>query len=142
MMLDKQLYQVIMLTIDAPTPIAIALVGFKVEDTLLSNLKATTQLETTLQVYTGQAEVFRISTLPEALVDRALAQLNQHPSWLSITVTKDTPYVSLQFNLADNLGSQTVITLSEDAEALFADFNSLQFNITAIGLLAVLLATI
>jgi diguanylate cyclase (GGDEF)-like protein len=142
MMLDKQLYQVIMLTVNAPTPIAIALVGFKVEDTLLSELKATTQLETTLQVYTDQAEVFRISTLPEALVDKALTQLNQHPSWLSITVTKDTPYVSLQFKLAENLGSQTVITLSEDAEALFADFNSLQFNITAIGLLAVLLATI
>jgi diguanylate cyclase (GGDEF)-like protein len=142
MMIDKQLYQVIMLTIDAPTAIAIALVGFKVENTLLAELKATIQLETTLQVYTNQAEVFRISTLPEALVDTALAQLNHPPSWLSITVTKDTPYVSLQFTLADNLGSQTVITLSEDAEALFADFNSLQFNITAIGILAVLLATL
>ena len=142
MMIDKQLYQVIMLTIDAPTPIAIALVGFKVEDTLLSNLKATIQLETTLQVYTNKEEVFRISTLPEGIVDTALAQLDHPPSWLSITVTKDTPYVSLQFKLADNLGSQTVITLSEDAEALFADFNSLQFNITAIGVLAVLLATL
>jgi diguanylate cyclase (GGDEF)-like protein len=142
MMIDKQLYQVIMLTIDAPTPIAIALVGFKVENTLLSNLKATIQLETTLQVYTNNEEVFRISTLPEGIVDTALAQLDHPPSWLSITVTKDTPYVSLQFKLADNLGSQTVITLSEDAEALFADFNSLQFNITAIGVLAVLLATL
>jgi diguanylate cyclase (GGDEF)-like protein len=142
MMLDKQLYQVIMLTVDAPTPIAIALVGFKVENTLLSELKATIQLETTLQVYTNKEEVFRISTLPEGIVDTALAQLGHPPSWLSITVTKDIPYVSLQFNLADNLGSQTVITLSEDAEALFADFNSLQYNITAIGVLAVLLATL
>lgn len=142
MMIGNQLYQVIMLTIDAPTPIAIALVGFKLKNSLLSELKATTKLETTLHVYTNKEEVFRISTLPEELIDTALTQLDQPPSWLSITVTKDTPYVSLQFELANNLGSQTVITLSEDAEALFADFNSLQFNITAIGILAVFLASV
>ena len=68
MMLDKRLYQVIMLTVNAPTPIAIALVGFKVEDTLLSELKATTHLETTFQVYTDQTEVLKISTLQKALV--------------------------------------------------------------------------
>jgi diguanylate cyclase (GGDEF)-like protein len=142
MMLDNQLYQVIMLTINAPTPIAIALVGFKLDHSILTQLNKMTQLETTLQVFTGETEVYRISTLPEAAVSYALAKINQRPSWLSITVTKDTPYISQQFTLADDLGSQTVITLSENAQQLFEDFSALQFGIIAICILAILLATL
>tara|TARA_R110000751_G_scaffold307911_2_gene435251 strand:+ start:60877 stop:63108 length:2232 start_codon:yes stop_codon:yes gene_type:complete len=141
MMLNKQLYQVIMLTIDAPTPIAIALVGFKLGDPILAQLKDITKLETTLQVYRQKNEIFKISTLPDPLAEQALAQVNERPSWLSITITKDTPYVSQQFTLSDALAHQTIITLSEDAQLLFADFNSLQFNITALGIIVILLAT-
>jgi diguanylate cyclase (GGDEF)-like protein len=142
MMLDNQLYQVIMLTINAPTPIAIALVGFKLDNSILTQLNKMTQLETTLQVFNGETEVYRISTLPEAAVSSALAKINQRPSWLSITITKDTPYISQQFTLADDLGSLTVITLSENAQQLFADFSALQFGIIAICILAILLATL
>lgn len=142
MMLDSQLYQVIMLTIDAPTPIAIALVGFKLDNSILTQLNKMTQLETTLQVFTGQTEVYKISTLPESAVNSALAKLNERPSWLSITITKNTPYISQQFTLADDLGSKTIITLSESAQQLFEDFTSLQIGIIAICALAILLATL
>jgi diguanylate cyclase (GGDEF)-like protein len=141
MMLNNQLYQVIMLTIDAPTPIAIALVGFRLGDPILAQLKEVTQLETTLQVYSQKNEIFKISTLPDSLANQALAQVNKRPSWLSVTITKDTPYVSQQFTLSDTLEHQTVITLSEDAQQLFADFTSLQFNITALGVIVILLAS-
>lgn len=140
-MLNNQLYQVIMLTVDAPTPIAIALVGFKLGDPILAQLKEITQLETTLQVYKLEEEVFKISTLSLPLAERALNQVNEPPSWLSITITKDTPYVSQQFTLSDALGYQTVMTLSEDTEKLFADFRTLQFNITILGVIVILLAT-
>lgn len=142
MMLDKQLYQVIMLTIDAPTPIAIALVGFKLDNSILIQLNKITQLETTLQVFTDQSEVYRISTLPEDVIGSVLTKMNQRPFWLSIAVTKDTRYISQQFKLADDLGSQTVITLSEDAQKLFADFTSLQLGIVAICILVILLSTL
>jgi diguanylate cyclase (GGDEF)-like protein len=142
MMLDGQLYQVIMLTIDAPTPIGIALIGFKLDNSILTQLNKITQLETTLQVFTGQTEVYKISTLPEAAISTALVNINQRPSWLSITVTKDTPYISKQFTLADDLDSQTIITLSEDAQKLFADFTSLQLGIIVICVFAILLATL
>jgi diguanylate cyclase (GGDEF)-like protein len=142
MMLDGQLYQVIMLTIDAPTPIGIALIGFKLDNSILTQLNKITQLETTLQVFTGQTEVYKISTLPEAAISTALVNINQRPSWLSITVTKDTPYISKQFTLADDLDSQTIITLSEDAQKLFADFTSLQLGIIIICVFAILLATL
>jgi diguanylate cyclase (GGDEF)-like protein len=142
MMLGEHLYQVIMLTIDAPKPIALALVGFKLDDSLLEQLHEITNLETTLQVYTGEQETYRISTLPGAPLQKALADVGLKPSWLSITITNDIPFVSQQFTLADELNHKTVVTLSEETQPLFADLVSLQFNITAIGLLAILLATL
>jgi diguanylate cyclase (GGDEF)-like protein len=142
MMLDNQLYQVIMLTIDAPIPIGIALIGFKLDSSILTQLNKITQLETTLQVFTEGAEVYKISTLPDAVMSSVLNKLNQRPTWLSINITKDTPYISQQFTLADDLGSQIIITLSEDVKELFADFTSLQFVIIVICILAILLATL
>lgn len=141
MMLNNQLYQVIMLTVDAPTPIAIALVGFKLGSPILDELKDITQHETTLQVYTQQQEVFTLSTLSPELAKKALDQIDQTPSWLSITITKDIPYVSQQFVLSNSLDHQIMVTLSEDAKVLFSDFNSLQFDTSVISVIVILLAT-
>jgi diguanylate cyclase (GGDEF)-like protein len=142
MMLDNHLYQVIMLTIDAPTPIALALVGFKLDQSLLEQLYEITKLETTMQVYSGAQEIYRLSTLADAPLQKALAGVDLKPSWLSITLTKDIPFVSKQFVLADELDYQTVITLSEETQPLFADLVLLQVEITVIGSLAILLATL
>jgi diguanylate cyclase (GGDEF)-like protein len=142
MMLDGNLYQVIMLTVDAPRPIALALIGFKLDDSLLEQLYEITKLETTLQVYSGKQETYKVSTLSDAPLQKALAGVGLKPSWLSITLTNDVPFVSKQFVLADELDHKTVVTLSEETQPLFADLVSLQFNITAIGLLAILLATL
>jgi diguanylate cyclase (GGDEF)-like protein len=142
MMLDKHLYQVIILTIDAPKPIALALVGFKLDQSLLEQLYEITKLETTMQVYSGAQEIYRLSTLADAPLQKALAGVDLKPSWLSITLTNDIPFVSKQFVLADKLDYQTVITLSEETQPLFADLVLLQVKITTIGLLAILLATL
>lgn len=142
MMLEQQLYQVMVLTINAPRPIAIALVGFKLDESILSELYKITKLETTLQVFNEGLEKYKISTLPDPTLATALSQVGLKPSWLSITVTNDIPFVSKQFTLTEDLGHQTVITLSEDTRMLFADLISIQFNITAIGLAAALLATL
>ena len=141
MMLNRQLYQVIMLPVKAPRPIAIALVGFKLDLKLIKQLKEITTLETTLQVFNNEQQNYLISTLNEPMANKALSQIDERPSWLSITITKDTPYISRQFVLADELGNKTIITLSESVQKLFSDFIYLQLNILAIGTVAVLLAT-
>ncbi|MFT2092125.1 EAL domain-containing protein [Paraglaciecola sp. 2405UD69-4] len=141
MMLNGQLYQVIMLTVDAPRPIAIALIGFKLDMKLIQELTEITKLNTTLQVFEGEHQAYNISTLTAPLMEKALSQVEAHPSWLSITVTKDIPYISRQFVLADELGHKTVLTLSEDVQKLFADFVDLQTSLLVTGTLAVLLAS-
>ncbi|WP_299081063.1 GGDEF domain-containing phosphodiesterase [uncultured Paraglaciecola sp.] len=142
MMIDNQLYQVILLTVDAPTPIAITLVGFKLGDAILNQLKDITQLETTLQVYIQQNEIFKISTLDAPLAEQAISQVNLQPSWLSLTITNEVPFVSQQFTLDESSNHSAIITLSEDAQRLFADFKSLQINISVLGILVIILASL
>lgn len=139
-MLDRQLYQIIMLTVDAPAPLAIALVGFKLDQGLVNQLNAITQLETTIQVLKEDKEVFSVSTLENSTAVKAVQQNQTELNWYSITIAKDIAFVSRQFMLADEFGYQTQITLSEDVDKLFAEFNQLQLNITVIGGLAIILA--
>lgn len=142
MMLDQQLYQVIMLTVDAPRPIAIALIGFKLDIVTLQELTAITKLNTSLQVFNQEQATYQISTLSAPQMEKALSQIETRPSWLSITISKDIPYISRQFILADELGHKTVLTLSEDVQKLFSDFIDLQLRLFITGTIAILLASL
>ncbi|WP_158771876.1 EAL domain-containing protein [Paraglaciecola sp. L1A13] len=138
--IDQRLYQVMMLTIDAPTPIAVAVIGFEINQEWGQQLKNITQLETTIEVQTKGEETFTISTLPANLVAPTLAQQDQPLSWLSLSLLNDVPYVSRRFLLADEDNFKVLITLSNDVHRLFADFRALQTNIALIALLAIILA--
>lgn len=139
-LINNRLYQMIMLTIDAPTPIAIALVGFEINSELVHQLQNVTQLETTIRAQEQDKDTFRISTLAENDVDKALSQQDLQLSWLSLTVLNDVPYVSRQFLLADEGNLKIWITLSYGVQSLFAEFSALQINITLIALLAIVMA--
>jgi diguanylate cyclase (GGDEF)-like protein len=139
-LINERLYQIILLTIDAPTPIAIALVGFEINNELVHQLQSVTQLETTIRVQGEDEDSLRISTLAKNDVDKALSQQDQPLSWLSLTVLNDMPYVSRQFLLADEGTSKVWITLSYRVQSLFAQFSALQIQITLIALLAIVLA--
>ena len=138
--IGQRLYQVMMLTIDAPTPIAVAVIGFEINQEWGQQLKNITQLETTIEVQTKGEETFTISTLPAKLVAPTLAQQDQPLSWLSLSLFNDVPYVSRRFLLADEDHFKVLITLSNDVHRLFADFRALQTNIALIALLAIILA--
>lgn len=140
LLINGKLYQIIMLTVNAPTPIAIALVGFQLDDTLVKQLRAVTQLETTIRVLSGGQEDFVISTLEEGQRQIALGQQDQQLSWLSLTVLQDVPFISRQFMMAQEANFAIWITLSNDIDKLFSDFGALQLNITLIAILAIVLA--
>ena len=140
LLIKRRLYQVMMLTIDAPTPIAVAVIGFEINQEWGQQLKNVTQLETTIEVQANGKNSFTISTLPDEMIPLALSEQGQALSWLSLTLFNDVPYVSRQFLLAEEGNFNVVITLSNDVKRLFSDFSALQMNISLIAVLAIILA--
>jgi diguanylate cyclase (GGDEF)-like protein len=140
LLIEGQLFQVMMLTVDAPTPIAIALVGFRLDGNLVNQLNSITQLETTIRVVSDGQTVYSVSTMSNEHLEQAITKNDTKLSWYSITVAQDLPYISKQFSLSTEFGYETVMMLSEDVNILFSDFRKLQFRITAIGVLAIVLA--
>lgn len=139
MLFEDKLYQVILLTVDAPRPIALTLVGFELEKELLSQLKSITQLELSLQVKQNGNLVFSTSTLPLGGLSNIIVDENQSFSWWETAILKKHDYISKQFQLSE-LPDQTVwVVLSENAEHIFSEFNQLQLTITLVSLLSIVI---
>jgi len=139
MLFDDKLYQVILLTVDAPRPIALTLVGFELEKELLRQLKSITQLELSLQVKQNGNLVFSTSTLPLGGLSNIIVDDNQSFSWWETAILKKHDYISKQFQLSE-LPDQTVwVVLSENADHIFSEFNQLQLTITLVSLLSIVI---
>jgi len=144
--IEGSLYQSILLTVDAPRPIAIALVGFKVDEQLLQSFDEITQLNTTIElVSSNQAlddvEPFAISTLPELHHNYDSDALDLGFSLFAMGISENT-YISRKFELSDTNYSPISITLSANVEAVFNTFKQLQTSIFVIALGSIALALI
>ena len=139
MLFDDKLYQVILLTVDAPRPVALTLVGFELEKELLRQLKSITQLELSLKVKQNGNLVFSTSTLPLGGLSNIIVDDNQSFSWWETAILKKHDYISKQFQLSE-LPDQTVwVVLSENAVHIFSEFNQLQLTITLVSLLSIVI---
>lgn len=114
--------------------------GFKLNANLTNQLKSITQLDTTIQAIGAESTNYSVSTLCEACLDNALAQMGRKLNWFSVTVKQDIPYISKKVVLSDDYGYTTQIIISEDTKKLFADSKRLQITITLIGFGAIVLA--
>ena len=139
-MIDQHLYQFVMLTVDAPSPIAIALIGFEMDNALVSQLKSLTQLEITISVISEDRTVLFISTLPPINVDKVLANINNDISIANVFSFEDKQYVSRQFTIAQHENYNIVLTLSEDSSELLSGFVDLLINISVIASIAIIAA--
>ncbi|MEW6983166.1 EAL domain-containing protein [Colwelliaceae bacterium 6471] len=142
MVFDNKLYQVIMLTVDAPTPIALTLLGFEIDQALLNQLKSITQMETTVSVEIANSAPLVISTLDHARQIDALANVNKDISWFEMNLFKKSTLVSQQFILSKQENKVIYVTLTENMSKIFSEFNQLQVSITLIALISILLALI
>ena len=140
LMLGERIYQVVMLTVDAPTPIAIALIGFEIDKTLVGQLKSLTGLETTISVVSEGQEQLSLSTLNPTQKNAALASTAQQLSWFNVFRPSKNRFVSSQFELASTPDYQLLVTLSDNLDSLFGEFTQLLFNISLIALIAIVLA--
>lgn len=142
MVFNGKLYQVIIIAVNAPSMIASTLLGFEMDQALLTQLKNITQLETTISQYVGNEKQFSISTLQLPLADGVDKGIDKDISWFGIYFLNDSPLVSRQFSLQESADNKVTVILTEDMSAIFNDFFELQANISLVAFLALLLSLI
>lgn len=140
LMVGDELYQILLLTVDAPTPIAITLIGFEMNIALLESFKATTLLDITLRLKESDKTLFVKSTDANLEFADFSATNIEQASWLSFFVFSESQYFSRELMLYDIANSKLTLTMSEAADKLFADFYQLQIKITIIAGLCLLLS--
>lgn len=142
MLLDDKLYQVIILTVDAPRPIALALVGFELESALLAQLKNITQLEISLQVRQNAQLIFSESTLKPMQAFEVFDQQNQEFSWFDTVLLQKQDYISKSFVISEINEQAVWVVLSENIEQVFSEFNQLQTTISVVAFVSMLITLI
>lgn len=136
---DK-LYQVILLTVDAPNPIAVSVVGFELEQSFVQELKKITKLEITIQAQIADQPSLLLSSLSESEQAHALKRVGEELDVLRLPFTYKNMYTSKRFLLSESADNKIWVTISEDLKSLFSEFNFLQFKIFVIALLSLILA--
>mgnify|MGYP001951400273 CR=1 FL=1 len=138
--IDKKLYQVILLTVDAPVPIAIAVVGFEINQTLIEELATVTKLHTTIETRYTNGKRMAFSSLHDSELDNVYKSVAQELDILRSPFKRENRFLSKRFLLSELEDRQVWIILSKDLNELFSEFNLLQLEITFITLLSIGLA--
>ena len=136
---DGSLYQIIMLPVYAPNPIAIAGIGFMDGDAFLKQVKRIIQADIIVSSKrsVNGAHVVLHSSLPYIQAQRVINADQQTLSWFDVTFSRDTPYLTRDIKLPETLSNEVSITLAVDVSTHFDNFTQLQFNILGISLLAI-----
>jgi diguanylate cyclase (GGDEF)-like protein len=138
--IGKKLYQVIMLTVDAPVPIAIAVVGFEINKALIEELTTITKLHITIESRSANGEKLAISSLPNSELDNVYKSVSQDLDIPRLPFARENRFFSKRFLISELTDRQVWIILSEDLNELFAEFNLLQLEITFITVLSIAMA--
>ncbi|MDC8830533.1 putative bifunctional diguanylate cyclase/phosphodiesterase [Alteromonas gilva] len=139
LIVDGSLYQMIMLPVYAPTPIAIAGIGFLDGDEFLKQIKAIIQADIIVsarQLVDGRPEVLH-SSLAHDKALQVLQADQQSFSWFDVTFMRKNTYLTRSVELPETLANQVDITLTVDVSPHFDNFTALQINIISISLLAI-----
>tara|TARA_R110001592_G_scaffold10098_1_gene52567 strand:- start:8322 stop:10679 length:2358 start_codon:yes stop_codon:yes gene_type:complete len=140
--LDGKLYQIILLTIEAPNPLAIAVVGFEINKQLIHDLKNITKLDVTIFSGSPEKSSTYISSLPDESVEEAMMSEVETSEGLNPFTYNPEQFVSHHFpmkGISVAQGSVDII-LSERLDNWFGNFYQLLIVIVLIGLLSMALA--
>ena len=133
---NGKLYQTLFLTVDAPQPVAIAMIGFEVTTNLLEQIKTLTTLDVSIVV--DQQPPLIISTLGANYQQNSpIFQLAMKQPQGIIETGK---FSSKAFQLSQYENFDAVILLTQNTDILFRELNLLLKEVVVISLLAILLA--
>lgn len=134
---DQTLYQIILLTVDAPEPIAIAQLGFKVDTRLINSLKDLTKLDIIIESSEPQKPLLLISSLNDEDTQK-ISHSNDNSMSIDLTsVIKKNHFISKKFNLIDTKNFKISVLLAENVDRLFSEFHNLQYKIIITTLIAI-----
>lgn len=141
--LNNKVYKVILLRIDAPSPLAIALVGFELTPKFVQRLEDTTQIQVSLLAKQKTANAASI-----VIASQFGETLNQHNSlkvdelaWHHIALSTNTS-VTQNFVFYENDELTIDVVLTQQLSKLIAEFSALKSNISIIVFASVLIAVV
>ena len=133
--LNGTLYQTFLLPVRAPTPIAVALVGFGVDAALAGSLGEITGLDISFVSIGDKGPALIVSTLDDNTVAGIVAAKDDKKR-LRLPFQNRPLYQSITLPLEQ--GKQTALqaTLTDDLNSVFEEFDLLQLEIAIIALLS------
>lgn len=141
--LNNKVYKVILLRIDAPSPLAIALVGFELTPTFVQRLEDTTQIQVNLLAKEKTANAVSIvvaSQFGNKLNEKTSLNVDEL-AWHHIALST-TASVTQNFVFYDNDELTIEVVLTQQLSKLIAEFSALKSNISIIVLASVLIAVV
>lgn len=134
--INGRLYQAFFLTVDAPQPIAITMLGFEVNQLLIERVRELTTLDISF-AFDQHAENF-LTTLSDEDAKKAF---NQFSESLDITQYSESGhYAHLGFTLTNYPNFSGFVLLSHNTKRLFKEFDVLLNEVVLISLLAISIA--
>jgi diguanylate cyclase (GGDEF)-like protein len=140
--IQQAVYQIILLPIKAPRPIALAAVGFKIDSKFTDQLYKMTGTHVSLvAVSAGQRQVLA-TTLPAAQLEMALNAPAEIDSHLSYSTFDKQPFLTRSLTISEDGGSRVDILLSVDLLATFAQYDLLRETLLWVNLITLLLSVL
>lgn len=131
--LGENAYQLILLPVKAPNIIGVAMIGFRMDDTLLKNLRKVSRLDVTLTFRNDQASFKTLSSLPASRVTNALYGNSTTPGF-RLPFLSINPYVTQALSLPTDDESGVRILVSASVDEFYEQFDALKFEILFISI--------
>ncbi len=140
LVMNGRLYQVILLPVKAPLPIAIAMVGFELNQNLANQWQELTGLDITFYANDQLNRTVIASTLPATDWALAVDEAYVPYSTKRLPLFGRPQFATLQLELNQANQNEAGIFLSYPVEKAFREFDLLQWRIIVITLIGALLA--
>lgn len=139
---NNELYQVLLLLVEAPNPIAIAAIGFKIDEPVLTRFKSITQSDVAIVAEEKDSIIFKQSTLSDAQENYKRVNGVDELTWLSFVPSNQAQRITRYIPLSSDSDTKITLELSESAQTVLAEFAKLQKQISIIAALLLALSLI
>ena len=139
---NNELYQVLLLLVEAPNPIAIAAIGFKIDEPVLARLKSITLSDVAIVAEKKDSIIFKQSTLSDAQENYKRVNGVDELSWLSFIPSNQAQLITQYIPLFSDSDTKITLELSESAQTLLTEFAKLQKQISIIAALLLAISLI